>query len=639
MEPLFLPTVLLVALIGVRVVGIRLGWWRAMLIAWLGLATSGFFLSSLTESGQLPATVLVVGVGLMAMIVWTGVFELLSTARSQPLRRPDVNPLRAIRNAAGRTRRKVEIGLIAARFGLSRYARWHAREPRGTETGRALRGALERAGGVFVKLGQFLSTRPDLVSPEIAAELRRLQEHVQPVPTSVIRQVLTAELGDETKRFAVFDHEPVGAASIAQVHRAVLDDGRQVAVKVQRPDVGGRVERDLDIMIRLADRLERRTQWAFELHALDTAEAFARNINTELDFDAEARNLALLADAVRDHRGFVVPRAVDDLTTKRVLVMEWVDGMPLTDAAASLDDDRRSDLARSLLRCLLDQILIAGIFHVDPHPGNIYLTEDGRVAFIDGGAIGLLDRRQRSALQGVLIAIVAQDAARLRDALRPMTTTSKTIDERALERALGVVLVDQLGARAMLGAELIAALMGVMREFGLALEPIIGGALRALTTLQHTLELLASDFDLIAEAKTYGQTLVNPLWAGTQSGSAREELEALLPGVLPTLASLPRRLDRIVESIEHNEITLSVHLFPSDHDRRYVDRMIAQVVATVVPAATGLIGALLVLAATPRLDTDAGQIVQGIGLSCVGISLLVLLGTLVAALRRRRERT
>jgi ubiquinone biosynthesis protein len=638
MELLFLPTVVLVALVGVRVIGVRLGWWRAVLISWLGLATSGFFLSTLTGSGELPSIALVVGVGLLAMIVWTALFELMSNARSQPLRPSDTNPFRALRHAAGRTRRKTAIALIAARLGLGRYARWQARGPEGTDTGRALRAAMEQAGGVFVKLGQFLSTRPDLVSSDIARELRRLREHVEPVPASVVEQVLHEELGEAAARFARFDIDPVGAASIAQVHRAVLDDGRQVAVKVQRPDVAGRVERDLDIMLRLADRLERRTQWAYELRALDTAQAFARNLGNELDFQAEARNLRLLSEAVRLHRDFVVPQPILSLTTGRVLVMEWVDGVPLADGAAALDEERRGELARSLLRCLLDQILVAGAFHVDPHPGNVYLTRDGRVAFIDCGAIGLLDRRQRGALQAVLAAVVAQDAAQLRDALRPMTTTSRTVDERSLERALGAVLVDHLGARATLGAELLGALMAVMREFGLALEPIVGGALRALITLEHTLEVLAPDFDLIAEAKDYGRTLVNPLWPGGQARSAREQFEALLPRVLPTLASLPRRLDRIVESVEHNELSFGVHLFPSDRDRRYLDRTVAHLVATVVPAATGVIGALLVLAANPRLATDAGQIVQGIGFACVGISLFVMLSTLVAALRQRRER-
>src|SRR5690606_25967260 len=156
-----------------------------------------------------------------------------------------------------------------------------------------------------------------------------------------------------------------------------LDDGREVAVKVQRPDVAGRVERDLDILVRLADRVERRAQWAYELRAYETADAFARNVASALDFASEARNPAFLAAAIRGQDGFVVPQPVTELTTRRVLVMEWVDGVPLTAGAAGFGDERRQELARRLLRCLLDQILVAGVFHVDPHPGNLYLTPDG----------------------------------------------------------------------------------------------------------------------------------------------------------------------------------------------------------------------------------------------------------------------
>lgn len=318
--------------------------------------------------------------------------------------------------------------------------------------------------------------------------------------------------------------------------------------------------------------------------------------------------------------------------------MEWVEGVPLTAAASSLDHEDRARLARELLRCFLDQILVGGTFHGDPHPGNLLLQPDGRVALIDCGAIGLLDRRQRGALQAVLVAIAAQDPAQLRDALRPMTTPSKSIDETALERALGVVLVHHLGSGAVPGAALLVALMELTRDFGLALEPVVGGALRALATLQSTLELLAPGFDLLGEAKSYGQSIANPLWSATNQRSPREQFEALLPSLLPTLVALPRRLDRILGSVERNDISVGVHLFPSDRDRRFVNQLAAQLIATIVPTAFGLIGALLILAANDRLGTETGRTLQAVGIGCVGLALLVLLSVLVSALRRRRQR-
>ncbi len=641
MTLLWFPTLLLIAVVGVRILGVRLGWWRAVLVAWLGLASAGLLLTALlrNDNGGRPPLLLVIGLGLLAMMAWAGIFELLARSLATPARQSLANPLTALGGWLARGRRTAQIATIATRAGLARFGRRHATQPQGTTTGRSLRAALEQAGGVYVKLGQFLSTRPDLVSPEIAAELRLLQEQVQPVPGPLVERVFTEELDiTPSACFKEFDTEPAAAASIAQVHHAVLADGRRVAVKVQRPEVAERVRRDLDILGRLAARLERRTQWAFELRLSETVRSFADNVTGELDFNAEARNLAAISSAVQHHPRFVVPLPVAELTRQRVVVMDWIDGAPLTEAAASLTADDRHELARALLRCFLDQILLVGTFHADPHPGNLYLTGDGRVALFDCGSIGRLDRRQRSALQAVLAAIAAQDAAQLRDALRPITIASNSIDELLLERALGNVLAHHLGPGATPGGALLAALMDLMRGFGLALEPVVGGALRALALLQSTLELLAPDFDLLDEAKSYGRTLLQPPWSATSPSSPREELEAALPTLVPTLLALPRRLDRIVESIQRNELVMGVHLFPADRDRRFVNQLTAHLVVTIAGASTGLIGGLLLLAANPRLPTDTGRLLQAVGIGCIVVALLVLLRTLTVALRRLRER-
>ena len=638
-EPLFFPILILVAIVGVRLIGVRVGWWRAILISWLGLATAGVLLSPLAEDGQdWVWTVSVTAVGILAMIAWTGVFELFSRSRSGRVLRPELNPMRAVQQRLARARRASEIAVIASRFGLSRYARLRAPEPSGAGTGQAIRAALERAGGVYVKLGQFLSTRPDLVSPEIAAELRLLQQEAEPLSINVVNKVLDHELGGARSGFRSFRDEPAAAASIAQVHEAVLIDGRRVAVKVQRPDVDRQVRRDLDILVRLAERLERRTQWAYELRLLVTAQGFAESVVGELDFENEARNLSLIKEAVRDHPRFVVPQAIPHLTRRRALVMEWVDGVPLTQAEVTLDAAARADLARAVLRCFLDQILVVGTFHADPHPGNLYLDAEGRVSLIDCGAIGMLDRRQRSALLAVLLATAKQDAAELRDALRLITTASRTVDELMLERSLGGVITQHLGPGATPGGELIAALMELMREFGLALEPVIGGALRALATLQSTLEGVAPGFNLLDEAKSYGRSLSSPVWSQSGPRSVREDLESLLPSVLPRLATLPRRLDRIIDAAGRNELELGVHLFPSDRDRRFVTQLTAQLVVVIAPAAIGVIGGVLIIASNDRLGTDLGRVMQAIGLGCIGVALLVLLSGLVKALRDQRER-
>jgi ubiquinone biosynthesis protein len=405
---------------------------------------------------------------------------------------------------ARRVRRYGDIGLVVARSGLVRRVATGSAARRDADFARALRTALERAGGVYVKLGQLLSTRPDLVSATVADELRRLQQEVAPMPTAVAHGVVADELGVAPRRvFRDLADRPVAAASVAQVHRAVLADGRPVAVKVQRPEVAGRVGRDVDILIRLAETLERRTRWAADQRLAATMRGFAESLTGELDFGAEADNLAAIRTAVERHADVVVPRPVRTLTRRRVLVMEWIDGEPLARAAGRLDPGRRTRLARSLLRCFLDQIFVVGVFHVDPHPGNVHLARDGRIALLDCGAIGRLDPGRRTALQAALVAIAGRDAAGLRSALESLAT-APVRDGAALDRGLEDLIARLRGPGARTDADLLASFMDVLRQAGLALEPAVYGALRALAMVEATMGVMAPDLDLVDEAAAYG---------------------------------------------------------------------------------------------------------------------------------------
>jgi ubiquinone biosynthesis protein len=422
---------------------------------------------------------------------------------------------RTLTTRVGRARRYAEVGTILVRSGVVHRSR--ARSPEGQAAlGRSLRVALERAGGVYVKLGQLLSTRPDLVPAPVAAELRRLQSAVAPIPARLVRQLVTDELGAPPDRiFRSFDDEPVAAASVAQVHRATLRDGRRVAVKVQRPEVAGRVRQDVEILIGLAERLERRTRWGADQRLADTMRSFADSLVGELDFTAEAGNLAALRRAVASHDGVVVPAPVRTLTRRRVLVMDWIDGRPLAEAAGSLPAGERARLARALLGSFLDQIFRTGTIHVDPHPGNVHLTDGGDIALLDAGAIGRLDVHQRSSLQGLLLAVVARDGTAMRNALvalsmsgaRDVREVRDARDLRGLDAALDRLLDRHLPPGARPDAALFGAFTAVLRESGLALVPMVYGALRAVATLEATLAVLAPELDLLAEASGYGSVL------------------------------------------------------------------------------------------------------------------------------------
>ena len=413
-----------------------------------------------------------------------------------------------LRARTDRLARYAQLGSIVVRSGLWRGPR-RADE---TDRGRSLRRALEDAGGIYVKLGQFLSTRPDLLPADVVTELRLLQQDARPVPGAEVHRLFVDELGRAPAEvFRGFEPRPVAAASVAQVHRARLGDGSRVAVKVQRPDVGARITRDLDILGRLAAVLERRTGWAAEQRLGAAVQGFADSVTEELDFRVEARNLDAIADAVGRHEQIVVPAPIPGLSGRRVLVMEWIDGRPLSSGAAGLDPAERRDLARSLLHCFFEQIFVAGVFHADPHPGNLHLTDDGRIALLDCGAVGRLTPAQQAGLRTVCVAIACRDARLMADAVaaiaQPPLPSQKA---RGLAADLDRLMTRHLRPGSPPDLALFVAFSDVLRRAGLTLEPVVLGAIRALATVQSTVELLAPDLDLFTEASTYGNQMLAP---------------------------------------------------------------------------------------------------------------------------------
>jgi ubiquinone biosynthesis protein len=246
---------------------------------------------------------------------------------------------------------------------------------------------------MFVKLGQVLSTRSDLIPPAAALELSRLQDRVPAETPDAIRHVLETELGGPIHEvFSEFDPEPLAAASIGQAHRARRPNGEEVIVKIQRPGIAEAVERDIMVLLELANTVESRTSWGADYRVVALAQEFADGLRDELDFRVEAKNISAIRANIAEFSEVQVPRVHEDLSTSRVLTMEWFDGV----SARQVDDiDElgvdRGKLADTLLRSALKQMLVDGHFHADPHPGNVLILRDGRIGLIDFGATGRLD--------------------------------------------------------------------------------------------------------------------------------------------------------------------------------------------------------------------------------------------------------
>jgi ubiquinone biosynthesis protein len=533
---------------------------------------------------------------------------------------------RRLRSRAARSRRYWQIVRIFTRCGV----RPLGRGPRSVSLARSLTEALDRSGAVFVKFGQALSTRRDLLPSEFTSELGRLQDRVSPLPWAQIERVLSEELGG-TSMFAEIDTDPLASASIAQVHAATLRTGERVVVKVLRPGVTSLVERDLDIILRLARRTQARVGWAQAIGVVQLSEGFAAALREELDFRLEAGNLAAVHaanGATVGSDGIVIPRAHHDLSTRRVLVMERLDGQALSKATPA--DCDRERLARALLDSLLRQIAVDGVFHADPHPGNILLLDDGRLGLIDFGAVGRLDAGLRAALQRLMLAIERRDPVAMTDALLEVTARPDDLDEQALERSVGALLVRHLASGRPPDATMFADLFRLVTRHELAVPAEFMATFRALSTLEGGLTLLAPGFDIVAEAERFGQAqLAGRLRPASLKDAAADEIVALLP----MLRRLPRRVDRIAAAVEGGRLNVNVRVLADERDRKTITGWIQLGVLTVLAAtAGGMAVALLALKGGPAM-TPTISLYQFLAYCLLVVCALLALRVLAAVFR------
>lgn len=658
----------LIGSVGGRLLGVRQSWWRTLVVGVLGLSVGAGFAAAVGAQhlGNAVTPLVFFSFILIATMLFSMSFELLAvpagsaisgTARSR--RVPALHPIQRLRRRWSRWSRYLRITSIIARHGLLPYiggrrrsvaANWPDVSGRTSDT-RALwsqvRGALEEAGGAFVKLGQVLSTRPDLLPPEAIAELSSLQDRVAPAPQAEIEAILVAELGvDTSKVFAMFDPTPLAAASIAQVYRARLTSGEQVVVKVQRPGIREPVERDLDILLDLARTIERRAAWARAFGVVDLAEGFATALREELDFLVEARNTAAALAAAPQHNGTSlgmtapavhIPRVFPRHSSDRVLVVEWLDGVSVREVGTVVEELglARPVLARTLLRCFLYQILRTGTFHADPHPGNVLVLRDGSLALIDFGSVGRLDAVTQNALQRMLIALDRRDAVLLTDALLEIaigTAGWSGMEEERLERALAHLLAQRLGPGMAPGPKLFADLFALLFEFGLAFPPIVGGVFRTLVTLQGTLEVLAPEFQFVDEARGMGGELVQAALAPTSLHDAATEQ---LVNLLPILQRLPRRLDRITAAIERGSLSVNVRILADERDARLISGLVSRAVLAFLGAAVGLMSVMLLSARGGPMLSATLPVYQLFGYCGLFASIVLILRVLAGIVRER----
>lgn len=621
-----------------RLLGVKRGFWRALVAGLIGYGAG--YLLVVAQFGDVDevndlSDIAKLGIGFLGYVLLVTmlasiVLEAILRPRGERSRRPRLpHPFRWIGSKLALVQRLWQIGMAARRNGLvgRKFAsRAALASPEGA---RALRLTLEQCGGMFVKFGQIAAGRDDLLPATITAELGELRTAAPPLPPEVVHEVLHAELGDaEDTTFASFDDTPLAAASIGVTHRAVLADGRDVIVKIQRPRIDETVDRDGRVLMWGARQLERGSESARSLGIVDLCQELLRSVTEELDFTREAANNKAMRRHADQVEGVSYPEVFQDLTTRRMLVMEEVTGAPVsdTDVVAAVPVSRE-ELADRLLKSFLDQVLQDGVYHADPHPGNVLIDESGVMWFIDYGAVGHLDPITIEALQQMAIGFTLRDPGMLARSVRRMAGGSgEDLDIPSLEFDMGQVLATVEGAG--FGPTAISEVVHVLRRHNVKVPTALTILGRSAVTLEGTLRAIKPGYSMANET----QRLVK---AEPPSGGVRGLAQQELLRALPALRPLPQLTEDIGLQLRSGRLALQVERYAGE-DRAQVDAWIDRILWAAI-GMVGLIGSALLLIGSSILpqDDSSGLYLRVIGFVGLIASSAMQMRTVARVLQRR----
>ena len=481
-----------------------------------------------------------------------------------------------------------------------------------------VRMVMEELGPTFIKLGQILSTRPDLIPVEFIQELSKLQDNVPPFPYTEARQIIESELGRPIADiFQHFENTPLAAASIGQVHRALLKDGEEVVIKVQRPGIRKIIEVDLEIMLHLASLMERHLEELQVHRPVRIVQEFARTLGKEINYTIEASHIERFARQSMDDPTVYVPKVFRDTTTERVLTMEYIDGIK----ASEIDRIEREGLDRKIITTrgadlILRQIFDHGFFHADPHPGNIFVLPDNVICLIDFGMMGYIDRQTRESFADLIYSVIHQDEFKATQILLKLTEYDEKPDVRALERDLtdfiGQYLYVPLKDLQM--EKLLHQLLKILSRHRLQIPQDLFLMMKALATVEGIGLLLDPDFEMIKQTIPFIQRVKMARYH-----PKRMTDDIVRSGIefVQLMQEIPGETREILEQMKQGKIKMEFKHKGLEPMLSTYDQISNRIAFAIVIAALIIGSALIVLSKTPPF--------------LFGISVIGIIGFLAAA--------
>jgi predicted unusual protein kinase regulating ubiquinone biosynthesis (AarF/ABC1/UbiB family) len=472
-------------------------------------------------------------------------------------------------------------------------------------------------GSAFIKLGQLLSARPDVLPAELVEELAQLQDRVPAFPFAVVQDLLERELGERCAEIIDLESEPLGSASLAQVHRASLRSGRQVVLKVQRPGLERLFRLDLEVLQQVAAVVQRHPRWGRGRDWVAIAQECRRVLLRELDFRLEAQHAARFRQQFLDDPGIRIPAVVWELSSRRVLCLDYVPGIKITNRQALLEAGiEPAAVAEKGAASYLQQLVRFGFFHADPHPGNLAVARDGALIYYDFGMMGQLSGRLRSRLGRMVRAAAGRDAAALVSELQAAGVIAEGIDPGPVRRLVRLMLNEALTPP--FSANVIAKLSGDLYDlvygqpFRLPAELIF--VMRALSTFEGVGRSLDPGFSLVSIARPYLLPLMTASGGSPGAGSGTNDLLNEITRQAAEVGSralgIPRRLDESLARIEQGD--LQVQIRAGETDRLLRRLALAQQSAGQSMLLAGLAVAAALLAASSRPALVAVPLVAGL---------------------------